>query len=64
MEECPKCLGVKTIKQPKKKKGFKYIDCDLCEAKGVVHPVLHQDFIKSNQVFNDDLIGDKYVFYL
>ena len=64
MKECPKCIGAKVIKQPKKTRGFEYVDCNVCEGKGVVLDVLHQSFISVNRVFNDDLVGDGYAIYV
>lgn len=44
---CPKCLGAKTLMTPKKKRGFEYKKCTLCEGSGDVSFELEEDFILS-----------------
>ena len=56
--DCPKCLGALTVMTPKETKGFKYEPCDICEGKGVVLPDLHQSFVDSQNVFEDDNVID------
>jgi len=43
---CPKCIGAKEVMEARAdgKKGFQYKDCNLCNGKGYVNPVLASDF--------------------
>lgn len=54
MEECPKCLGNKEIMVPKRKKGFNYVVCNVCEGKGIVHSDIAEDYINSNLLFENE----------
>jgi len=45
LEQCPKCVGAKEIMVPKESKGFKYVNCNLCNGEGKVHPQIADDFI-------------------
>ena len=55
---CPKCVGAKTIMEPKENKGFHYVRCNLCNGQGTVNPELASDFELSlnedNLESNDD----------
>lgn len=53
MEECPKCLGAEKIMTPKEK-GFEYKVCDLCKGYGAISPVLAEDFISSEKIYDED----------
>jgi hypothetical protein len=44
-EQCPQCIGAKEIMVPKETKGFKYINCNLCNGKGLVQSQIADDFI-------------------
>lgn len=55
MKLCSKCVGAKQIMIPKTngKRGFEYVDCDLCETKGFISNELEEDYLLS---INEDLI--------
>lgn len=45
IEECPCCLGAKTIMVPKTTRGFEYINCTLCKGVGTVESEIAKDYI-------------------
>ena len=57
---CPKCVGAKTIMEPKSLgKGFEYKTCTLCKGTGEVTPQIADDFVfamneDNFEDFNDD----------
>ena len=53
---CPKCLGAKEIMEPKKTRGFEYVNCSLCHGIGEVEQQLHDDFIfaQNEENYDDD----------
>lgn len=58
-QDCPKCLGTgETMEGKKKKKGFEYKVCNLCNGKGKVPDEIANDYIFSlnedNFETNDD----------
>lgn len=50
---CPQCLSAKEYMCGKKRRGFKYEKCDLCDENGEVTEELAEDFSLS---LNEDLI--------
>jgi DnaJ-class molecular chaperone len=58
LEDCPKCLGTgDTMEGKKKKRGFEYKVCDLCNGKGKVHEEIAKDYVFSlnENNFEEDL---------
>ena len=53
---CPKCVGAKTIMEPRTTRGFDYNKCSLCEGTGIVTPELADDYIFS---LNEESINDE-----
>ena len=46
--ECPKCLGIGEVMEPKKKgKGFTYSTCNLCNGEKKVTKQLYDDYLFS-----------------
>lgn len=45
LKECPKCLSVGTLMEPKQTKGFEYKTCSLCNGHGSVDSQIADDFI-------------------
>jgi len=45
--QCPCCVGTGEIMIAKKTRGFEYKPCWLCNQKGVVSPIIADDYILS-----------------
>ena len=54
---CSKCVGATNVMVPKTngKKGFEYVECNLCEGNGFISEEVEEDYLLS---INEDLIDD------